>query len=72
MLHELKVHHLSHVYREGNGVADALAQFGKLTLGSTTQNIIFFEDPPPFISMLLDFDVIGTSTNRTVLYPVII
>lgn len=46
MLHYLQVQHIDHVYREGNGVTDALAKWGKPMTQLNPQDVQIF-DPPP-------------------------
>lgn len=51
---------LSHCYREGNKVADRLANIGVLQ----EVHVVFFAAPPPEITTLLHEDIMGVTTPR--------
>ena len=51
-----------HCYREGNKVADALANIG-VVLG---EKCVFYETPPPSIAHLLREDIMGVTSARLV------
>lgn len=54
---------LAHCYREGNKVADRLANLGVFQGIS----VLFYEAPPQEITALLREDIVGVATPRLVL-----
>ena len=55
------IFHVSHIYRDGNRVADSLASHAPSVSSSTWWNT-----PPAFISPFVDDDIIGRSNYRFV------
>jgi hypothetical protein len=53
---------IKHLYREANNLADALANYSF----STKDKFCFFADCPGFCKHILDADVIGVTTPRSV------
>lgn len=54
---------LFHCYREGNKVADKLANIGV----DLEEDGVIFNTPPPFLGALIHEDIVGVTTPRLVI-----
>ncbi|OIT27419.1 putative ribonuclease h protein, partial [Nicotiana attenuata] len=66
MLYELHMPIIQHTFKEGNGVADALACFGRDMQITQPQDVMLFENPPPFMLTHSFLDSAGTATACSV------
>ncbi|OIT20239.1 hypothetical protein A4A49_63702, partial [Nicotiana attenuata] len=69
LLHQLQTATLDHIYREANGVADALAKYGMLLTPSEGQlqwSLIHFMSPPSFTLAAFNKDLSGSTVPRFV------